>query len=529
MRIPVDIIGGHYSGRSVGNRQECVNMIPCFDDTGAKSPKSLITTPGTALFAELGNTSGRVRGLHEMAGSLYAVHGPNVYKVLSHDNIIAIGQIPDKINPVTMADNGSVLAVCDGDLLYVYENGVMKPVTDASSVTYQDQVFIVSMPGSGEIRHSSLIGTGVTFDPLTFGNAEGDPDNVVRVLSDHRELWAFGTKTCEVFYNSGDAGFLFTRLPGGFIECGCGAKFSPAKADNTIFWLDDKAMVRRADGYNPVIISKDSITAQIKKLGFWSDAEGYTFHMIGHTFYVLTFPYGNLTLVYDVSSGQWFKWSSGHVEGRHAISGYAFCYQRDFIGDSKSGKLFELSMDYKTDNGEMIKRIRTSQPVNKPQGNKLVYHSFELSCEVGEGINAPTFKTDLVICKGGSGDIQVPILSDDPPIVPIDPITLIPHIVSVTMDCLTLTIVFDCAITIGSQSGVILYETYGGINVMMSTLSVSSEKVLTANFLDFVVHPPSISDYLLSYTQPGGGIASVDGVELASFSNLLVANTCWGV
>lgn len=382
MKLPVDIIGPQALGRSVSGRQETINMFPVIDPA---TGKKLMWTPGLRLFSSLG-VPGRVRGLHVMNGVLYAVAGGGIYTVSRTGEAELVGSIPSGSGPVTMADNGAALAVCDGAQLYTLEDGTVNNPTAASSVTYQDQVFIVSMPDSGEIRHSSLIGEGVEFDPLTSGSAEGHPDNVVRVLSDHRELWAFGTETCEVFYNAGDSDFLFMRLPGGFLECGCGAVHSPAKIDNTVFWLDHAALVRRADGYTPLIVSTDAISQEIKAMSTWTDAEGYTFHMDGHSFYVLAFPSGRKTFVFDIATSSWFRVSSGLDGGLHRGVGCVHVYGKNLMGGWSNGSIYDVSMDTLTENGAVIRRVRTAQPLFLKNGHTMIFRSFELDCRVGDGL-----------------------------------------------------------------------------------------------------------------------------------------------
>ncbi|MCV5997943.1 hypothetical protein, partial [Enterococcus faecalis] len=73
--------------------------------------------------------------------------------------------------------------------------------------------------------------------------AEGQPDPLVAILSDHREIFLFGTETIEVWYNSGASDFPFERNQGAFIEKGCGARYSVAKQNNTVYFIGSDLMV----------------------------------------------------------------------------------------------------------------------------------------------------------------------------------------------------------------------------------------------------------------------------------------------
>jgi hypothetical protein len=51
---------------------------------------------------------------------------------------------------------------------------------------------------------------------------------------DHREIWLFGNNTTEIWINIGDPDFPFQRIQGAFLEIGCAAPYSVAKADNSL-------------------------------------------------------------------------------------------------------------------------------------------------------------------------------------------------------------------------------------------------------------------------------------------------------
>lgn len=386
MKIPINIIGGAYAGRSIGNRQECINLFPIVDQTGAKSPTSLMTTPGLRFLTYLGKNA-EVRGLHVMSGELYAVCGNTLFKLDRDNKSVELGTIGSSAGVVTMADNGEggQLAICDGSRLYIYADDKITDVRPASSMAYQNRYLIITEPGESIIRHSKDGGNLLEWDDKDWIAADGAPDMAVAVLSDHNEVWIFGEESTEVFYKSNGEP-LFAPLAGGFIESGCGAPLSPAKADNSVFWIDNHGMVIRAAGYAPAIISTESISARIRALGDWHRAIGYTHVMEGHTFYVLTFPGDDLTLVYDMATGVWYQWSSGLKKGRHRSNCITSYKGKIIVGDFENGKLYTLDMDFFHDDQEQIRRVRTTQPVRSQSGNHLIYHSFELSCRVGEGL-----------------------------------------------------------------------------------------------------------------------------------------------
>ena len=82
--------------------------------------------------------------------------------------------------------------------------------------------------------YSSALLDGTDYDALDFTSAESKADNLVAVFSDHSELWAFGTDTIEIYYNTGGTAFPFSRINQALIERGCIGKYCIAKEDNTV-------------------------------------------------------------------------------------------------------------------------------------------------------------------------------------------------------------------------------------------------------------------------------------------------------
>ena len=51
----------------------------------------------------------------------------------------------------------------------------------------------------------------------------------------------------------------------------------------------------------------ESLIQSIRETSTIADAIGFTYTQRGHKFYVLTFPTGGLTLVYDIAQGLWHE------------------------------------------------------------------------------------------------------------------------------------------------------------------------------------------------------------------------------
>ena len=393
------ILGSAYVARSVNaadNRM--VNLFPEIVPEGGKEPAFLQRAPGLTLLATLG--SGPIRGLWQFGAYGYAVSGNTLYQIDSSWVATAKGTVAGYA-PVSMADNGAQLFIAANPQGYIYDvtTDVFEQISDpdfagAATVGYIDGYFVFNEPNSQKIWVTAL-NDGAQIDPLEFASAEGNPDGVVSVLVDHREVWVFGTNSTEVWYNSGQLDFPLSRIQGAFNELGCAAAFSVAKMDNQIFWLGKDArgqgIVYRATGYIGQRISTHAVEWQMQEYPNLSDAVGYTYQQDGHSFYVLNFPSANTTWVYDVATGAWHE-RAAFVNGqfhRHRANNQMFFAGETVVGDYQNGKLYRFDLSAFSDNGTPQKWLRSWRvlPTGANTLTRTVQHGMQLDCETGVGLN----------------------------------------------------------------------------------------------------------------------------------------------
>lgn len=263
----------------------------------------------------------------------------------------------------------------------------------AVTVGYLDGYFVFNEPNSQKLWVTGLL-DGTQVDPLDFASAEGSPDGIVGIIVDHREVWVFGTDSTEVWYNAGAADFPLARIQGAFNEIGCVAPYSIAKLDNNIFWLGCDArgqgIVYRTNGYVGQRVSTHAIEWQIQQYSNMSDAVAYTYQQDGHAFYVLNFPSGGTTWVFDVATGAWHEraYLDNGAFTRHR--GNCQCnFNGDIvIGDYENGNLYTFDLTTYADNGEPQKWLRSWRALPTGQNNlhRTAHHSLQLNCEVGTGL-----------------------------------------------------------------------------------------------------------------------------------------------
>ena len=397
------ILGSAYVARSVNaatNRM--VNIFPEVVPEGGKEPAFLQRAPGLNFLQTIG--TGPIRGLwaHQTNGSdFYVVSGTQFYKLTGPTATPTLIGTVAGTGPVSIADNGTQIFIAANPNGYIYNEvtNVFGPITDpdfpgAVTVSYLDGYFVFNEPNSQKIWVTQLL-DGTSIDPLDFASAEGSPDGVVAILTDHRELWVFGTDTTEVWYNAGLLDFPLARIQGAFNELGCAAPYSVAKMDNQVYWLGKDArgqgIVYKAAGYIGQRVSTHAIEWQMQEYADISDATGYTYQQDGHSFYVLNFPSANTTWVYDVATGAWHERASltNGEFNRHRASNQMFFNSTTVVGDYENGKIYEFDLNVYADDGAPQKWLRSWRALPTGANNlaRTIQHSMQLDCETGVGLN----------------------------------------------------------------------------------------------------------------------------------------------
>ncbi len=397
-QIRFPIVGPAYQVRSID--QSCQRLINWYlevTEAGGSTQTAMYPTPGLRRLLVAGD--GPIRDCLVFGDYLYVVSGAEVYRIDRALTAALLGTIGTSSGWAPMACNGIELLIVDGvgGYLVEIETGIVTPVDDVdfpAGVTwcvYLDGYFIVGGDGSQAFYISSLINGG-EWNGTDFASAEGDPDPLLSAIVDHRELWLGGANTFEVWFNTGNATFPIERTGNTFIEHGIAAPRSLAKLDNTVFWLggDNRGdgIVWRAEGYRPVRISTHAIEYALGQAERIDDAIAFTYQQEGHSFYVLTLPSADLTFVYDVAAGQWHErgWfdSATGLFHRHRADCIAFFDRQHVVGDWEDGRLYAFDLGTYTDDGGILKRVRSTFVQDAALRN-VFYALLEVDIEHGVG------------------------------------------------------------------------------------------------------------------------------------------------
>jgi hypothetical protein len=397
------ILGSCYVARSINAaNNRMVNLFPEIVPEAGKEPAFLSRCPGLKRKSSIGN--GPIRGLWKVNDIMYAVSGNTFYKVETYGRTrlkgTAIGTVTGT-GPVSMSDNGTqIFIACNPDgFIYNTSTEVFAEITDpdfagAVTVGYIDGYFVFNEPNSSRFWVTQLL-DGTSVDPLDFASAEGDPDNLVSLIVDHREIWLFGTNSTEVWYDAGTADFPLQRIQGAFNEIGCAAPYSVAKVDNSVFWLGSDArgrgIVYRNNGYKGQRISTHAVEWQIQQYTDISDALAYSYQQDGHIFYVLIFPTANTTWVYDASTQAWHEragWENSEFT-RHRSNCQVVYNNEIIVGDYENGNLYAFDLTDYADNGDIQRWLRSwrALPTGTNDLKRTSQHTLQIDCEAGVGID----------------------------------------------------------------------------------------------------------------------------------------------
>ena len=380
------------------DNQRCVNMYAILSETGtSKSVAALRGTSGLKPFTTIGG--GAIRGGIEAANRAFFVSGDGFYEVFEDGTSTQHGTLLTPTVRVVMEENPTQIMVIDDTYGYIFNKNTnaFVQITDSdfptpTDLAYQDGYFIVT---AGQLAYRSDLNNGLSWSALNSTTVESSPDALVGCMSDSSALWFFGTKTTEVFRNTGVTDFSFQRINDAIIGTGCASSQTIQDINNSIYWIgtdeNGDAIVWQSEGYNAKRASTQAIERKIAESSDYTESYAWVYHERGHAFYMLQVKGLDTTLCLDVSTGLWHERSyrdpTTGSDQQHLGSCHVFFKQKHLVGDRVGNNIFDMRLDCYTDNGNPIKRVRISP--HYAEEKKLITHAqFELDMEIGVGIQS---------------------------------------------------------------------------------------------------------------------------------------------
>jgi len=374
--------------------QRVVNMYAEFNDD-TRSEISLFSSPGLRQVLTF-DESLPVYAMQVMGNFLYAVVGTSLYQIDADLNKVLKGTLPTTLNKVRLSNNGNQLTILTEvgrSFVYNFSGDTFLEITDpdyslASDLTFIDNYTVFSKKDSDQFFFSKL-GDSTVFDALDFQTAEWEPDKLVAIRKFQGSLWAFGSRTIEVYQNVG-GNLVFQRINGASMDRGCSSRDSVARIDKSIFWIGDDRYIYTASGYQYQKISTFPIDNELKNFSNSDieNASAFTYSFKGHKFYCLNFSDKNLTFEYDLSNGLWHERESVNSSKNITTRWIGNCFARfseyNLIGDFKTGILYDLDDSiFSEGNERLITTIIT--PILFNNFKRAIVSALYLDIETGVG------------------------------------------------------------------------------------------------------------------------------------------------
>jgi hypothetical protein len=201
-----------------------------------------------------------------------------------------------------------------------------------------------------------------------------------------------GDKTLEPWENTGSGNPPFAPILGSIIQVGLAALHSVAKNDNGFYFLGDDRRIYFVQGAQETNITTINIANEIEGFGTIDDAQGNCFQFQGQNFYLITFPAERKSFCFNESMGieqGWFELSSTSPDERYIGSSFVYFNNKNYVTNSATGSVYELSKDVFDEDGEEILRRRdtgtlTGEMFARP-GKEITMRRLELIMETGVG------------------------------------------------------------------------------------------------------------------------------------------------
>jgi len=359
----------------VSNTLASINVDPDLSDNfmaqltapgNAKSPIYGRTTPGLRPWVVLSDSP--IRAEFQQDGRAFVVAGGQFFEVFSGGSFTSYGNVDEDDFQASICSNGSAgnqLLIVSGGKGYVFDlnaNTLGSALggdfpDNVRQCAFLDGYGIVSVADSRHWQISALEDF-TSWDALDFAERSIASDNIVAMIRLNRLIWFLGSKTTEIWYDSGDPLFPFQPTSQTLIEHGAAAPFAVCSLNDTLFLLgldeQGSAVVWRYEGYVPTRISTLALEQDIAQTGTAPDNDfilsvACTYQEQG-SFFVLQCPTATKTWVFDTSTNLWhtrFRCVDGFSETVPSpISTHMYAFGKHLMGDRASGAIYDQQLAY---------------------------------------------------------------------------------------------------------------------------------------------------------------------------------------
>jgi hypothetical protein len=343
---------------------------------------------------------------------LIAVIGNKVYSINDDYNISIVGSLTTSSGNVFIAENTSQqIAIVDGANLYVYNWGTNTFTTLTAAVLGfipihiegMDTYLIASAKDSNVWRISDP-GNALNWpaQPENVGLLQTKADNVVATIRLDRQLLVMGEVCTELWRDTGASPFPFQRDNTVSLDHGTIAPLSIAAGFGMVVWFASNEKsgfdIRFMTGGQAQDLSSDGFNHRFDQLTRPEAATALLYQEDGHVFYQITFPFDNVTYVFDFKQKKFYTLTDENLNFHIAKRAALFNNKLVFLS-LEQGALYEMGTEITTYDGKVIPRIRKTKPFRLPNANRFVVPEVRITMEQGK--DAAEQKVYLSLSKDG--------------------------------------------------------------------------------------------------------------------------------
>jgi len=416
----IPFVGGSYdSDIPEISIQRTINMFPeIVSNNEATSKYVLRQRPGVGLWEsipsdDVKNINGGCRGMTTASanGKVYGVWGGFVYEIDYDKSIKKIATIANSTAPVSIVDCDKYLGIADGHEMYLidYSDYTIKsptlPFSKPTHIAYMfkriyaicdDDTIDGTASNSSKVYWSYLIGDSEfwTWNALNHLTAETKADANKNICVMNGKLWVFGTLSYQIMSPTATG---VSNLSGGGGDIGLGSEWSLVTIGQHLYLVGSGAEGANTfytnNGYNLQRISNPAIERDLAKASEVDDVFSTGYMADGHSFVLFGMVKGDKTLVYDITTRQFFEWSTRdrYQDNHHKFNisniirspwGTLLC------GDFTSPNILVLDPDkcddWSVNDSHLPRLCERISPTYRNLSKIVYYASFELDMEHGD-------------------------------------------------------------------------------------------------------------------------------------------------
>lgn len=386
-QIPLPLNGPNYQSRNLKiSAQETINFYPEIVTAGdAREQVAMQPLWGNRLWGAGGQGANRGYAVH--ADELYVVNGEGLYKYDNGGVATSLGTVSGS-DEVGMASDRTNLIITNGSTPYNYTTSlnVLSDVdwNNAHTVIYFNDRFIFDTPtGYG----MTDIGNPTNVNALNTTGGTSNPDLALGVYGLGNKFYPYGKKSIESWWNTGSGNPPAARETHTH-KIGPIGRWAVDTNHNFAYMIASDKRFYRVQGVSMKPIGNPAIGKEVESYVTIDDCRVICATWDDNEYVIFSFPAANRSWLFHEGSDTWWRITSGVGLDRHAINGYVEVYGKKLIIDHANGNIYEMDFDYHLDNGQTMKWLRTTPPINAKTlgypGKTLFFDSIEYTLKTGD-------------------------------------------------------------------------------------------------------------------------------------------------